>query len=178
MKVGPIEIAIFYRCHHMGIVLSFGDDETREHRRRASEILCEFCELERLERERRHHNHHHNRITGGVIARFGDRMLPIAPGNSPQFQVTPTPAGVPTLAAQTSWTVTGTSGATATINADDSTGSTVTVAIPEGATTPFSDTLTWTYTNADGTTATASTPLVDSTQPVVDVTGGTIAQIV
>lgn len=176
--------AVFYSCHHMDTVLCATEHEWLELVRLATATLCPLCELARLAEHVFHHPHHHNRVTGGVIARIGDCMLPIEPGSSPQFQVTPTfdqPSGGTTLAAQASWAVTGTSGATATINSDDPTGNTVTVAIPEGAAIPFSDTLTWTYTNTDGSTATASTPLVDSTQPpppAANVTGGTIAQIV
>jgi Na+/H+ antiporter NhaB len=45
----------------------------------------------------------YNRVLGGVMTQAGDPMalLPIAPGNSPQFEVTPLPAGVTTLATST-----------------------------------------------------------------------------
>ena len=106
-------------------------------------------------------------------------LLPIAPGNSPQFQVTVAPAGATVVASSSVYSINpNTSGSVATQNASDPTGLTVTVAIPSGAAIPFSDVLVWTYTNADGTIATASFPLTDSTTPVVDVTSGTIAQIV
>lgn len=177
MKIGPIELAITYRCHHLGIVLTFGDDETREHHRRASEILCPDCEHHRLHGH--HHQHHHNRVTGGVMSRFGDCMLPLAPGNSPQFQVTPEPAGVTTLAAQAAFSSSDPVNAPFTANPDDATGTIGTLTI--GADAPVEPvTLTWVYTNADGTTATvtATVDITAGTVAATDVTGGTIAQIV
>lgn len=140
-------------------------------------------ELRTIRRELRHEP---QPVTGGIIRQIGNSMslLPIAPGNAPQFQVTPTPAGVVTVASQTAWNVTGanggpsTSGATASINSSDPTGNTVTVSIPASAPLPFNDLLNWVYTNADGSTASATFPLSDSTGTAVDVTGGTIAQIV
>jgi hypothetical protein len=107
-------------------------------------------------------------------------LLPIAPGNSPQFQVQSlVPANAVPVASASVFSINpNTSGSVATQNTSDPTGLTVTVAIPAGATVPFSDVLIWTYTNADGTIATTSAPLTDSTQPAVDVTGGTLVQIV
>jgi hypothetical protein len=152
---------------------------------RDAKLLREIVdELREIECEIHHEN---NQVTGGIICQIGNEMplLPIAPGNSPQFQVTPAPVGVVTVIGQSAWNVTNvkggpsTSGAVATANSADPTGCTVTVVIDTAAPTPFSDLLVWVYTNSDGTTATANFALTDtSTAPVVNVTGGTIAQIV
>ena len=59
-------------------------------------------------------------------------LLPIAAGNSPQFRLTPSPAGIPTSTDQIGWAVecTDHSNVTMTSNADDPTGMTATLAIP------------------------------------------------
>ena len=80
-------------------------------------------------------------VTGGIMFESGDLMalLPIAPGNSPQFEVTPTPAGVTTVLAQSAWTSSDTTNAPVTANASDPTGLSATVNIPSTAVvgTPF-----------------------------------------
>ena len=118
-------------------------------------------------------------ITGGTIRQIGNPMalLPIAPGNSPQFGVTPTPAGVTALAANTVWSSSDTTNAPVTMNAADATGLSATVNIPSTAVVGTAFTLTWTYTNADSKVATATISLTISAL-VIDVTGGSIAQIV
>jgi len=120
-----------------------------------------------------------NRVLGGVMSEIGDPMalLPIAPGNSPQFEVTPTPAGVTTVAANAVWSSSDTTNAPVTANASDPTGLSATVNIPSTATVGTSFTLNWVYTNADGTTATA-TGSYTIIALVTDVTGGTMAQVV
>ena len=107
-------------------------------------------------------------------------LVPLSPGNSPQFQVTPTPAGVTTLAANTSWMSSDPVNFPVSMNADDPTGLTATVNIPASETVTESVTLAWSYTNSDGTVAnaTASFNLVSGVAEAVDVTGGTLAQIV
>jgi hypothetical protein len=121
----------------------------------------------------------YNRVLGGVMTQAGDPMalLPIAPGNSPQFEVTPLPAGVTTLATSTAWTSSDTVNAPVTQNASDPTGLSATVNLPSTAAVGGTFTLTWTYTNADGTTATA-TATFTIVALVTDVTGGSIAQSV
>ena len=112
-------------------------------------------------------------------------MLSITPGNSPQFQVTPTwatppAAGVTTLAAQAAVTSSDTTNFPVTLNSDDPTGTTFTANLPASAVIPAGGeeiTITWTYTNADGTVATV-TGTVTEEGIVDDVTGGTFAQIV
>jgi hypothetical protein len=66
------------------------------------------------------------------------------------------------------------------MNADDPTGLTATVNIPATETVTESVTLAWSYTNPDGVVAnaTASFNLVSGVAAAVDVTGGTLAQIV
>ena len=121
-----------------------------------------------------------NRVLGGVMSEVGEIMLPIAPGSSPQFGVTPTPAGVSTVAAQAVWTSSDTVNAPVTANSSDATGLSATVAIPTTAIVGNSFTLTWTYTNADGTTAVVAGTyqIIAAVPPVTDVTGGTMAQTV
>jgi hypothetical protein len=149
------------------------------------ELFKEIREILAIVRENRHALHHilrilaPNRVLGGEMSEIGDPMalLPIAPGNSPQFEVTPTPAGVTTLLAQSAWTSSDTTNAPVTANASDPTGLSATVNIPATAVVGTSFTLTWTYTNADGTTApvTANFTIVAL---VLDVTGGTLVQSV
>ena len=118
-----------------------------------------------------------NRILGGVMSQLGDdEMISISAGNSPVYGVVPTPDGVSTFAAQTVWSSSDTVNAPVTANAADPTGLTATVAIATTAPVGTSFTLTWTYTNVDGTVVTVT--LAQTTvAPVVDVTGGTMAQI-
>lgn len=171
--------AVFYSCHHMDTVLCDTESAWHELIRLATAALCPLCELARLAEHALHHNHPHNRVTGGVIARFGDCMLPLAPGNSPQFQVTVEPAGAVTLAAQASFSSSDPVNAPWTANPDDSTGTIGTLAIGENAPTE-AIMLTWVYTNEDGTTATvtAEVDITAGTVASVDITGGTINQIV
>lgn len=101
-------------------------------------------------------------------------LLPIAPGFSPVFTATPTPAGTalgPGIVAVTS--------SSDTVNAPvttDATGLIATVAIPTTAVVGTAFTLTTTATNADGTVATGSATFTIVAPPSPDVTGFTIAQ--
>jgi hypothetical protein len=146
--------------------------ETETHRL-LHEILHELKEIRR-------ELHHKTAVTGGIMYQQGNPMalLPIAPGNSPQFAVTPTPTGVTTLAANTVWSSSDTTNAPVTANASDATGLTATVNIPSTAVVGTTFTLTWTYTNADGTVATPATLSLTIVALVTDVTGGTMAQVV
>ena len=62
-------------------------------------------------------------------------MLPISPRNSPQYTLTPEPAGVSTSIDQIGWAVesSDSSAVTMTSNDDDDTGMTATLAIPSDA---------------------------------------------
>jgi hypothetical protein len=111
--------------------------------------------------------------TGGLAAQKRIfKMIAIAPGNSPQFSVTPTPAGVKTLAAQVKVTSADPADVV-TLNTDDPTGLTFTDLINPAATAPVTLTLTWTYTNSDSSVATVTGTFSE----VLDVTGGTMQQI-
>lgn len=118
-----------------------------------------------------------NRILGGSMTQIGDDpMVTVSAGNSPQYGVTPTPTGVSTFAAQTVWSSSDTVNAPVTMNASDPSGLTATVAIASTAPVGTVFTLTWQYTNADGTVVTVTLQQT-TVAPVVDVTGGTMAQI-
>ena len=123
------------------------------------------------------------RILGGVMTQQGDPpMIPIQPGNSPKFQVTPSFSGV-------SFTLDGSKAAVTTsdtVNAlasidltDDAQGTTFVINLtPDVVIDPAGEpiTVTWTYTNLDGTVATVSGTITE--QGIVDdVTGGTFAQV-
>lgn len=121
-----------------------------------------------------------NRVTGGVMARIGDTMLPIQPGSSPQFQVTPTFSGAPfaLVAAQAAVSSSDTTNFPVALNTSDPTGTIFTAAIPSSAVIPSggeSVTVTWTYTNVDGTVATVTGTVTEN--GIDDVTGGTFAQV-
>lgn len=124
----------------------------------------------------------HNRVLGGVMTQVRTSpMISISPGNSPQFGVTPTPAGVVTEAANAAWTSSDPTNAPVTPNADDPTGLSATVNLSTAAAVGSEIVLTWTYTNpSDGTVATVegTFPVVAaSAPPPTDVTGGTMTQI-
>jgi hypothetical protein len=78
-------------------------------------------------------------------------MLPIAPGQSPQFRLTPEPAGIPTSIANIGWAaeVSDGSAVTMTSNTSDATGMTATLKIP-ASTKVGSTIIVWcVYTNPD-----------------------------
>ena len=128
-----------------------------------------------------------NRVLGGVMTQIGDPVLLIAVGNSPQYQVTPTwatppAAGETTLLAQASITSSDPTDFPVALNSTDPTGTTFTLGpIPPQDTIGEGDTITWEYTNTDGTTASVvGTVTIVNGVPVItdDVTGGTFTQIV
>ncbi len=132
-----------------------------------------------------------NRVTGGVITRIptGEAIsmssptFPVlGPGVTAKFQVAWTANGAAdpnTVAADTAWSSSDPANFPAVIDPTDPTGTTADVTIPDGETTTEEVTLTVVYTNADGTTATASAvfDLVGGTVQPVDVTAGTITRI-
>ena len=109
-------------------------------------------------------------------------MNPIQPGQTVKFLVTPTFSGAPfaLVGAQASVTSSDPTNFPVSIDlTDDPTGATFesaipATAVPVGGSEPV--TVTWTYTNTDGTTATV-TGTVTEIGIVDDVTGGTFAQI-
>jgi hypothetical protein len=126
-----------------------------------------------------------NSVTGGAFTQIlgGSSMslVPIQPGNTPVFQVTPTFSGAAfaTLAAQAAVTSSDPVNFPVALVATDPTGLTFEAAIPTtAAPTGGSEaiTVTWTYTNTDGTVATV-TGTVTELGIVDDVTGGTFAQV-
>jgi hypothetical protein len=140
--------------------------------------LRTMAELTKLER-----NLLPYRVLGGVIAQIGDPpMLPIQPGNSPKFQVTPSFSGA-------AFTLDGSKAAISTsdsVNApasidltDDPQGTTFVLNLtPDVVIDPAGEALTvdWSYTNLDGTVAHV-TGTVTEEGIVDDVTGGTFAQV-
>ena len=136
--------------------------------------------LRAVEETNRILNRQFNRVLGGVMTQIRtDPMLTITPGNSPQFQVTPAFSGIPfaLVAASASVTSSDTDNFPVALSPTDP--SIIIATIPATA-TPVGDaeeiTVTWTYKNIDGTTATV-TGTVTEDGITDDVTGGTFAQI-
>lgn len=120
-----------------------------------------------------------HRVLGGVMSNHNP-MNPIAPGNTITLAVTPLPAGVVTAAAQAQWASSDPVNAPVTPVASDETGLTATVTLGPDAVVGSELDVTWTYTNADGSTAVVqgNFPIVaPPPPPVTDVTGGTMAQV-
>lgn len=116
---------------------------------------------------------HPNTVTGGLIHQTGDfPMIALKPGNSPKFAVSPLPAGVKTLAAQAVVT-SGDPADVIAMDPADPTGLTFMDTINPAAVEPVTLTLTWTYTNTDGSIATVTGTFSE----VTDVTGGTMTQV-
>jgi len=139
----------------------------------ASEILKELHEqtvlLRSIQRILKHANPRN--VTSGELSK-GDPMAPIIPGSLHIFTVTPEPTDATFIPTDSVITSSDTVNAPVTV---DETGLIGTVSIAADAPVGTEFTLTWTYTNADGTTATASiTETIVAA--VVDVTGGTIEQ--
>ena len=121
-----------------------------------------------------------NRILGGVMHQAGDLPLnPIQPGQSLKFQVTPTFSGAAFALDPAKTAVVSSDPANFPAVLDTADPSIIDVDIPADAQpTGGSEaiTVTWTYTNSDGTVATV-TGSVTELGIVDDVTGGTFAQI-
>lgn len=99
-------------------------------------------------------------------------LLPIAPGNSPQFTATPVPAtSVPST--PPTWMTSDTTNAPVTV---DPTGLIATVEIPASATVGAGFVLTVSYMNADGTVATGSISETIVAPASPDITSFTVAQ--
>jgi hypothetical protein len=81
-------------------------------------------------------------------------LLTISPGNSPQFTLTPEPAGIPTSIDNIGWAVESSDGngnISMTSNADDLSGMTATLAIPPEITIGAVITFWAVYRNPSGT---------------------------
>jgi hypothetical protein len=125
-----------------------------------------------------------NRVLGGVITQIpvGGTMIPIQPGQSPKFKVTPTFGGSP-------FTLDGSKAAISTSDAvnapaaidltDDAQGTTFILNLTANATIAAGGealAVDWSYTNIDGQVAHV-TGTVTEQGIVDDVTGGTFEQI-
>lgn len=123
-----------------------------------------------------------HRVLGGVMTQIGEPMVPIQPGQSPKFQVTPTFSGA-------AFTLDGSKAAVSTSDAVNAPAALDLTDDPQGTTfllnlTPNAQiavggepiVVTWTYTNLDGTVATV-TGTVTEEGIVDDVTGGTFTQV-
>jgi len=146
-------------------------EEEREHKFE-HKVLEELEEQEKTLHEILENTKPSHNVTGGIICRTGNLMIALKPGNSPKFVVSPLPAGVKTFAAQA---VVSSADAADIITLDptDPTGLTFTNTINPSATEPVTLTLTWTYTNTDGSVATVTGTFSE----VTDVTGGTMSQV-
>jgi hypothetical protein len=137
-----------------------------------------------LEQIRNNLFHNFSRVLGGVMYQVGDAMslVPIQPGQTPKFLVAPTFSGAPftTVGAQAAVTSSDPANFPVALDlTDDPTGLTFEAAIPSTATPPAGGepiTVTWTYTNTDGTVATV-TGTVTENGITDDVTGGTFTQV-
>lgn len=117
-----------------------------------------------------------NKVLGGTMTQTEvSPMIAIAPGNSPQFAVSPLPVGVSTLSAQVKVTSADPLDVV-TLNTADPTGLTFTVLINPAALVPVTENLTWTYTNTDGSVAVV-TGTFSGGGTGTNVTGGTMTQI-
>jgi hypothetical protein len=133
-------------------------------------------------------NHWQSYVIGGFITQIsGDTMsgatlVPIQPGQTPVFQVTPTFSGPAFATLQANAAVSSSDPANFPVQlvSTDPTGLTFSAPIPDSA-APVGGaediTVTWTYTNTDGKVVTV-TGTVTEEGIVDDVTGGTFAQIV
>jgi hypothetical protein len=123
-------------------------------------------------------------VVGGRFQQSGDPMLPITPGNSPQFAITPTFSGAAftTLASAASVVSSDPVNFPITLDPTDLTGLNMTAVIPITATpTGGSEaiTVTWTYVNVDGSVATVVGTVTETgIVPASNVTGGSFAQTV
>ena len=151
------------------------------------ELLKEAKETNKLLREIKHllHKQTKDNVIGGSFRQIGEPNMalnPIQPGNTVKFLVTPTFSGAPfaLVGAQAAVSSSDTANFPVSIDlADDPTGATFesvipSTAAPVGGAEPI--TITWTYTNTDGTVATV-TGTVTENGIVDDVTGGNFAQV-
>jgi hypothetical protein len=155
------------------------------------EQLAAQRNLERLSKEQivlqraiLHHLNPAPRVIGGTFTQVpsGGIMLPIQPGNSPKFQVTPTFSGAPfaLVGAQAAVATSDSVNAPAALDlTDDPTGATFVLNLTAGAVIGAGGepiVVTWTYINTDGTVATVQGTVTEE-GIVDDVTGGTFAQV-
>jgi len=129
-------------------------------------------------------NHPYSEVTGGSFHQTGDTMLPISPGNSPQFAITPTFTGDPVLTLRASATILSSDPVNFPIAFEDSdtTGLNLIAVIPTTAVIPGGSeaiTVTWTYTNTSGSVVTVVGNVTETgIVPVSEVNGGSFAQTI
>lgn len=123
-----------------------------------------------------------NRVLSLRMVQLGEIMTSFAPGYSPEFQIVVAPTNATTVPTGFALVSSDPTNVIATQNLTaDPTGSTFTVTIVSGASVGEIVTLTATYTNADGTSATLSITetVVAPPPPSIDVTSITaINQVV
>lgn len=177
MTIGRIEIAVFYRCRHMAVQFAEHDEDARDRRRRASEILCDVCEELRLAEHRKH------RIRSFTIHQTKEHHMALvlfAPGNTAGFTATAAPEGsAPAAGNPVNWTSSDPTNAPVVANPNDPSGLTASVTFPSSATVGTSFVLTAEYLNADGNVASGSfsgTIVEAPPPPVTDITSFTIEQ--
>ena len=124
-----------------------------------------------------------NRVLGGVMSQQGEPpMIPIQPGSSPVFKVTPTFSGDAFVldGSRASVTTSDLANAPAFIDlTDDPEGTTFKLNLtPDAVITPDGEAIvvTWAYNNPDGNVATVQGTVTEN-GIVDDVTGGTFAQV-
>lgn len=155
-------------------------------------LLKEVQELVRLQRQSNHlqrcilHVLKHpptttDRVTGGFIKENAP-MVPIQPGNTPAFRVSPTFSGAPFVTDGTKASIVSSDPTNFPVQLDltnDPSGLTFEAPIPASAQPVGGSeavTVTWSYTNLDGDVATVQ-GTVTELGIVDDVTGGTFDQI-
>lgn len=159
----------------------------------AQAVLAELRKISRDSKEQvtllraiLHAVHPADRVIGGSFTQVPGgidmSLVPIQPGQSPKFQVTPTFSGppFPLVGANAAISTSDSVNAPASLDlTDDPTGATFILNLTAGANiAPGGEalTVTWTYTNTDGTTATV-TGTVTEEGIVDDVLGGTFDQV-
>jgi hypothetical protein len=100
-------------------------------------------------------------------------MVPLAAGQIATFSTTPIPATSAPDPTKIVWTSSDTTNAPLTPNTSDTTGLSVLVAFPSTVVAGVTFSLTVSYTNADGTTATQTNSFTTVAPPVPNVTGFT-----
>lgn len=145
----------------------------------ASELLREIKNLVQDTRELLHNtrnilHHLRNNVIGGVIhLPQGEHKDMLTPGSKATFTVAVQPTGATVVPGASKWT---TDNASVTIESVSADGLTAIVDIGTDVAPDTTFTVTWNYTNADGTAATPASIQETVVAPVIDVTGGTITE--
>lgn len=100
-------------------------------------------------------------------------MVTLSAGNTATFSTTPLPANAVPTPSGIQWSSSDTTNAPVVVNPNDPSGLSANVTFPAGVAAGVSFTLTISYTNSDGTTATQSGSFTTVAPPPTDVTGFT-----